>query len=79
MNTIRVSNSLDPDQPDVLSGLICVKTVCKDHQQTIKFAQKSILFDSVGLQASPSYCCAVKLSVVACACSYVCFEILKTH
>ena len=29
-----MSNSLDPDQPDVLSGLICVQTVCKGYQQT---------------------------------------------
>ena len=41
-NTIRVSNSLDPDQaerfvgPDILSGLIWVQTVCKDYQQTSK-------------------------------------------
>ena len=28
-NTIRVSNSLDPDQAYILSGLIWVQTVCK--------------------------------------------------
>ena len=32
-NTIRVSNSLDPDQ-EVLSGLICIQTVCKGYLQT---------------------------------------------
>ena len=35
-NTIRVSNSLDPDQdrPDILSVLFLVQTVCKGYQQT---------------------------------------------
>ena len=32
-NTIRVSNSLDSDQADFLSGLIWVQTVGKDYQQ----------------------------------------------
>ena len=32
-NTIRVSNSVDPD--DVMSGLIWVQTVCKGYQQTL--------------------------------------------
>ena len=32
-NTIRVSNSLVPDQTDVLSGLIWVQTVCICYQQ----------------------------------------------
>ena len=32
-NSIRVSNSLDPDQDDVLSDLIWVLTVCKGYQQ----------------------------------------------
>ena len=30
---IRVSNSLDPGQPNVLLGLIWVQTVCKGYQQ----------------------------------------------
>ena len=29
-----MSNSLDPDQADILSGLIWVQTVCKCYQQT---------------------------------------------
>ena len=29
-----MSNSLDPDQADILSGLIWVQTVCKSYQQT---------------------------------------------
>ena len=29
-----MSNSLDPDQPDVLSCMIWVQTVCKCYQQT---------------------------------------------
>ena len=33
-NTIRVANSLDPDQAQHLSGLIWVRTVCKAYQQT---------------------------------------------
>ena len=33
-NTIRVSNSLDPDQAEVFWGLILVQTVCKGFQQT---------------------------------------------
>ena len=33
-NTISVSNSLDPDKPDILPGLIWVQTVCKGYQQT---------------------------------------------
>ena len=33
-NTVRVSNILGPDKPDVLSGLIRVQTVCKCYQQT---------------------------------------------
>ena len=33
-NTIRVSNNLDPDQADILSGLIWVQIVCKSYQQT---------------------------------------------
>ena len=36
-----MSNSLDPDQPDVLSGLIWVQTVCKEYQQTTKVATTS--------------------------------------
>ena len=40
-NTIRVSNSLDPDQarqnmPDISSGLIWVQIVCKGYQQMAK-------------------------------------------
>ena len=35
-NTIRVANSLDPDQARH-SGLIWVQTVCKDYQQMTKF------------------------------------------
>ena len=33
-NTIRVSNSLDPDQAGHLVGLIWVQTVSKGYQQT---------------------------------------------
>ena len=33
-NTIRVSNSLDPDQGRVFLGLISVQNVCKSYQQT---------------------------------------------
>ena len=33
-NTVRVSNSLDPDQARQLSGLIWVQSVYKDYQQT---------------------------------------------
>ena len=33
-STIRVSNSLDPDQTNILSGLIWVQTVCKSYHQT---------------------------------------------
>ena len=33
-NTILVSNRLDPDQADILLGLIRVQTVCKSYQQT---------------------------------------------
>ena len=32
-DAIRVSNSLDPDQTDILSGLIWVQTICKGYQQ----------------------------------------------
>ena len=27
------NNSLDPGQADILSGLICIQTVCKGYQQ----------------------------------------------
>ena len=37
-NTIRVSDSLDPNRPDVLLSLIWVQTVCKGYQQTTKVA-----------------------------------------
>ena len=30
-----MSNSLDPDQADILSGLIWVQAVCKDQQQSM--------------------------------------------
>ena len=33
-----MSNSLDLDQADILSGLIWVQTVCKGYQQTTKVA-----------------------------------------
>ena len=33
-NTIRVSNSLDSDQADILSGLIWVQIVCEGYLQT---------------------------------------------
>ena len=33
MNTIRVPNSLDPDQARHIVGLILVQTVCKVYQQ----------------------------------------------
>ena len=36
-NTIRVSNSLDPDQAQCSVGMIWVQTVCKDQQQMTKF------------------------------------------
>ena len=32
-NTIRVSNSLDPEQARQMSGLVWVQTVCKGYQQ----------------------------------------------
>ena len=35
-NTIRVSNSLDPDQDRDMSVLILVQTVCKGYQQMTK-------------------------------------------
>ena len=35
-NTIKVSNSLDPDQEYILSVLIWVQTVCKVYLQTTK-------------------------------------------
>ena len=34
MKKIRVSNSLDLDQADILSGLVWVQTICKGYQQT---------------------------------------------
>ena len=37
-NTIRASNSLDLDQVDILSGLIWVLTICKDHEQMTNLA-----------------------------------------
>ena len=33
-----MSNSLDPDRPEMLSGLIWVQTVCKGYHQTTKVA-----------------------------------------
>ena len=33
-NTIRVSDSLDPDRPDILPGLIWVHIVCNGYQLT---------------------------------------------
>ena len=29
-----MSNNLDPDQPEVLTGLIWIQTVCKSYQHT---------------------------------------------
>ena len=40
MNTTRLSNSLDPGQGNVLSGMIGVQTVCKGYQQTILVGQE---------------------------------------
>ena len=37
-NTIRVSNSLDPDQARLFLGLIWVQTVCKGYQQTTELS-----------------------------------------
>ena len=39
-NTIRVPNSLDPDQSKLLSDLIWVQTVCKAYQQTTKVSHR---------------------------------------
>ena len=43
-NTIRVSNSLDPDQARHLSGLIWVQTVCKGYQRTTLAGKELIKF-----------------------------------
>ena len=32
-STIRVSNSLDPIRPNILSGWILVQTICRSYQQ----------------------------------------------
>ena len=37
---MRVSNSLVPDQADILSGLIWVQTVWKGYQLTTKFVSR---------------------------------------
>ena len=37
-NIIRVANSLEPDQAQLLFSLICVQTFWKDYQQTKKVA-----------------------------------------
>ena len=42
-NTIRVSNSLDPDLADILSGLIWIQTVCNGYQQTTLVGKELIL------------------------------------
>ena len=39
---LECQNSLDPDEADVLSGLIWVQTVCKSYQQTTK-VEKELL------------------------------------
>ena len=41
--TIRASNSLDPDEDPVLSGLIWVQAVCKDYQQKTQADKELIL------------------------------------
>ena len=43
-NTIRVSNSLDPDQARNFVGLICVKTVCKCYQQITLVGEEFIIY-----------------------------------
>ena len=74
MNNIRVSNSLDPDQARRFVGPDLCQNCFQDYQQMIKFAQKSKLFDSVGLQASPSYCWCSQ--IVGCVmCMLICFAL----
>ena len=46
-NTIRVSNSWDPDQTDNLSGLIWFQTVCKGYQQTTLVDKKFRQIDAI--------------------------------
>ena len=41
-DTNRQSNSLDPDQADILSGLILVQTVCKGYQQTTLVGSQTV-------------------------------------
>ena len=48
MNTIRVSNNLDPDQARLLLGLIWLQTVCKSYQQMAPVGKKA------GLTLSPT-------------------------
>ena len=43
-----MSNRLDPDQADVLSGLIRVQNVCKGYQQTT-LGGKELTLDLIGL------------------------------
>ena len=40
MNTIKVSNRLDPDQARHFVGLIWVQTVCKGYHQTVLSRQR---------------------------------------
>ena len=42
--TIRVSNSLDPDEAWRLSGLIWVQTVCKGYQQTALVGKELLIY-----------------------------------
>ena len=62
-HTIRVSNSLDPDQAQQMSGLIWVQTVCKSYQQRtlgdkrVKLPWVSIFVNPVCWWEISSNCC----------------------
>ena len=47
-NTIRVSNSLDPEQAQQMSGLVWVQTVCKGYQQkTLEGKKLKVVFNAL--------------------------------
>ena len=60
-NTIRVSNSLDPDQ--AWSGLIWVQTVCKGYQQTTKISTsgKRVTYNCSRWDSKFFYCFSEKI------------------
>ena len=76
MNTIKVSNSLYPDQANILLGLIWVQTLCKGYQQTIE-GNKLIKINKRILDRSPESWVLINQSIKLYSLSYM--KCVKHH